>query len=99
VSVSYIKPVLRDQSVINLMAAAGYIAGIGDWRQQRGSGNYGSFKVVDTSDSEYLEIINATTYAGQAEAMQRAEPYDKQTEKMLGWFSVESKRRGFKAVV
>ena len=42
-TVQFTKPLLKENAIVNLMAAAGLTQGIDDWRQQKGSGNYGAF--------------------------------------------------------
>jgi len=98
VRISFVKPLLREQAVINLLAAAGITQGIGDWRPQKGSGSYGQFTLVGHDDADFGRIVNGGGRAAQMSAMNAPECYDDETEKMLSWFNVESKRRGFKVV-
>lgn len=96
-SVKFVKPIIREQSVANLLASAGIQSGIGDWRQEKGSGSYGGFRLVSADDPEWNRIVAHGGRAAQAEAMEAPEPYDNETAELLGWFDVEIKRRGFKA--
>lgn len=89
-------PILRQQSIANLLAAAGFTSGVGDWRQEKGSGNYGSFKLVSADDSDFVRITTQHTRAAQMEAMEDPEPFDIETEDLMSWYDVETKRRGFK---
>ncbi len=95
-SVSFTKPMLREQSIMNLLAAAGLQSGVGDWRQEKGSGSYGAFKIVSPDDADFKRIVKTQARAAQEEAMANPEPYDAETGEMLAWFDVELKRRGFK---
>lgn len=95
-TVEFVKPILREQAVVNLLAAAGVQCGIGDWRQEKGSGNYGAFKLVSADDPEFLRITSTMGRAAQQAAMDEPECYDAETEELLSWFSVEMNRRGFK---
>lgn len=95
-TVRFVKPIIREQSVANLLAAAGIQSGIGDWRQEKGSGSYGGFKLVSADDPQWNEIVRTGARAAQAEAMENPEPYDAETAELLGWFDVEARRRGFK---
>lgn len=97
-SITYTKPILRDQAVANLIAAAGVTVGIGDFRQQKGAGNYGSFTVVGADDERLRRIIETGGRAAQQSAMDDPEAYDEHTEELLAWFDVEVRRRGFKSV-
>lgn len=98
VSVTYIKPVLKETAVINLMAAAGLQSGIGDWRQEKGSGNYGAFQIVADDDLSFRSILKNGGRAAQVAAMELPEAYDDETAELLTWYDIEAKRRGFKVV-
>lgn len=95
-TVSFMKPVLREQSIVNLLAAAGQLSGIGDWRQQKGSGAYGSFRIASADDPEYLRIVNTCARDAQQTALDNPEPHDDETSELLSWYDTEIKRRGFK---
>ncbi len=96
VDVTYSQPQLREKSVLNLFAAAGEFAGVGDWRTEKGSANYGSFRLVPADDPELLEIITTGGRDAQIEAMNSPTCYDDETEAMLSWFTSEADGRGFK---
>lgn len=98
-TVEYTKPIIKDQAVINLLAAAGITQGIGDWRVQKGSGNYGQFSLVGTDNTEFSEIVTTGGRAAQDAALADPLTYNAETDELLSWFSVESKRRGFKIAV
>lgn len=95
-SVTFTKPILREQSIANLLAAAGFQAGVGDWRQEKGSGAYGSFKLVSADDADFQRIITSQGRAAQEEALANPVAHNAETEEMLAWFDVEIRRRGFK---
>lgn len=95
-TVTFVKPMIREQSVANLLAAAGIQSGVGDWRQEKGSGSYGWFRLVGADDPEWKRIVTEGGRAAQIAAMENPEPYDDETAELLGWFDVEAKRRGFK---
>lgn len=95
--VTFTKPILREQSIANLLAAAGFQSGVGDWRQEKGSGSYGSFKLVSEDDPDFMRILKTQGRKEQQEAMDNPVAHNDETEEMLAWFEVEIKRRGFKA--
>lgn len=95
-TVTFNKPILREQSVANLLAAAGMQSGVGDWRQEKGSGSFGAFKLVSSDDKDFLRIVKTMGRAAQQEAIDNPIAYNAETEEMLAWFDVEIKRRGFK---
>jgi len=95
-TVTFNKPILREQSVANLLAAAGMQSGVGDWRQEKGSGSFGAFKLVSNDDKDFLRIVKTMGRKAQQEAIDNPIAYNAETEEMLAWFDVEIKRRGFK---
>ena len=95
--VTFTKPILREQSIANLLAAAGFQSGVGDWRQEKGSGSYGSFKLVSADDPDFVRIVKTMGRKAQQDALDNPVAYNDETDEMLAWFDVEFKRRGFKA--
>lgn len=97
VQISYAVPILTHQVVANLLGAAGMTQGIGDWRPEKGSGNYGQFEIV-SPDNEEWKALQGQGREAQKAAMAAAEPYDRETEELLSWFDEEAKRRGLELV-
>lgn len=95
-TVTYVMPILREQAIVNLLAAAGIIRGVGDWRQEKGSGSYGQFEIVANDDARFREIVKTGARVAQAQAMESAECYDAETAELLAWYVAETNRRGFK---
>lgn len=95
VPVHFVTPNLRESSIVNLMFAAGVTVGIGDFRPERGAGNYGQFEVVNDDDPQLRAIIKSGGRAAQEAAMKDPAAYDEATAELLSWFAVEVKRRGF----
>ena len=98
VSITFIKPTLNATSISNLLAAAGLINGVGDWRQQKGSGSYGRFELVEEDNKEFLDIVKTGGRKAQEAAMLRCTPYDQKTEEMLSWFDEDTKARGLAVI-
>lgn len=95
-TVTFTKPLLREQSISNLLAAAGFQSGVGDWRQEKGSGSYGSFELVSPDNADFKRIVAQQGRKVQQEAIDNPVAYNDETSEMLAWFDVEIKRRGFK---
>lgn len=93
ISISYINPLLNATVLSNLLATAGLIQGIGDWRPQKGSGNYGQFDIVDAKDPNWKRVMKIGRQS-QIQDMQEAVPYDRETEELLAWFDEEVNVRG-----
>lgn len=98
ITVQYTMPILKEQAIVNLMAAAGITQGIGDWRVQKGSGNYGQFELTTPDDEAFKRIIKTGGLEAQDAAIEDPVCYDSETDELLSWYNVEVKRRGFKAV-
>lgn len=96
ISITFVKPILKEQDVVNLMAAAGLTIGLGDWRPQKGSGNYGQFKIVSPDDENFKRVVATGGRLPQIEAMNNPVAYDQETEELMSWFDAELSRRGFK---
>lgn len=95
-TVEFTKPLLKEQSVANLLAAGGMVSGVGDWRQEKGSGNFGCFELVSEDNKDFQRIIKTMGRKAQKAALDNPEYYDNETEELLSWFDAETKRRGFK---
>ena len=95
VSITYVIPLLRERAVANLFAAAGIMRGIGDWRPQKGSGDYGQFELVAPSDKRFKAIMKNGGLAAQDKALREPACYDPETAELLTWFESERVSRGF----
>jgi len=95
-NISFVTPIMKQPAVVNILAAAGITSGVGDWRPEKGKGDYGQFKVVSAEDPELVEIINEGGRDVQIAAMQSPVPYDIETQELLGWYDEEVVKRGYK---
>lgn len=93
VSVQFVRPKLNETALGHLMAAAGITAGIGDFRQEKGKGNFGQFSCVDLTDKNFKRIVEAGGRKAQDAALENPECYDAETEELLSWFVTERDRR------
>jgi hypothetical protein len=94
VEVSYVRPLLNQRAVVNLLSAAGEIIGIGDFRQEKGHGDFGLFRVAGPDDPEFLEIVRSGGKDEQIRALKDPEPYDTETAEDYAWYVQERERRG-----
>jgi hypothetical protein len=92
-TVTFVQPLIRNQAVANLLAAAGITIGVGDWRPEKGSGSYGQFKLVGHDDPEYRDIVKNGGRAAQVRALEHPTCYDDETTELLSWFQDEISRR------
>ena len=57
ITISYAIPLLKEAQITNLLAAAGFTVGIGDYRQEKGKGSYGQYSLVAPDDANYRDIM------------------------------------------
>jgi hypothetical protein len=93
VRINFIKPQLNERNLVELLAGAGLLCGIGDWRQEKGSGSYGQFRIADPDDEELAEIMQTGGREAQDAALTKPQCYDDETLKMLSWATEEIARR------
>lgn len=94
VSVQFLKDMIPAKKVAELMMVAGYVSGIGDFRVEKGAGNYGQWRLCASDDPDFRAIIETGGREAQQAAMADPAPYDHETEKMMAWFNDEVRRRG-----
>lgn len=94
-SLSFVSPNLREKSVLNLLVAAGMLAGIGDGRPEKGKLNYGQFEVCAATDKRFTSIVKKGGRAVQVAAMRAAEPFNTETDRFLTAFTSELGERGW----
>ena len=93
VRISYVSPNLTADGVTNLLANAGQTCGIGDFRQEKGRGNFGRWRVVNKGDAEFADIQALATAEDQRLAMNTAQPFDEISAEMLSYFDGEVEAR------
>lgn len=98
ISVTFVRPLMRAQQIANLIAAAGKTTGVGDWRGEKGSGNYGQFDIVSPDDPRYLEIVASGGRTAQDAGLENPACYDDETTDLLAWFEDESQNRKLRGV-
>lgn len=97
VQIAFVTPTLSAHSIVSLLANAGVICGLGDFRQERGKGSCGTFAVAAGEDlgewAEVWEEIAADGRAVQEAAMADPEPADEETSELLTFYTEEVLRR------
>ncbi|MGA8762297.1 MAG: hypothetical protein WB562_05350, partial [Candidatus Sulfotelmatobacter sp.] len=92
-TVKFVEPIIRAQTVIRLLAAAGLYIGVGDGRNEKGAMHFGGWRMVEPTDAEFARIVKNGGRAPQLAAMDHPEPYDEETADILSWFDEEVERR------
>lgn len=98
IDITFVKPLLREKHLINLLSFSGITQGTGDWRAEKGSGNYGSFEIANADDPRIKFLKENYGREFQMQAMIDAEPYDRETAEEFQWYNEEVVSRGFKNV-
>jgi len=91
-TIQYVKPQMSEQAIMQLLSNGGIIIGIGDFRQEKGKGNFGQFEVVTESDCK--EIIKAGGLKQQDAALKSPKCFDSESEELFSWFVNEVSARG-----
>jgi len=92
-TVRYVSPLLREPAVVNLLAAAGMMRGVGDWRVEKGAGSFGQFELVTPDHPRVINLMKTSGMAAQDAALESPEAYDTETLDLLDWYEQEVTRR------
>lgn len=84
---------LRSTAVSHLFAAAGITSGIGDFRQEKGAGNFGQFALVDSDNAKFQSLVAGYGAKTQDSAIQNPECWDAESAELLAWYHDEVARR------
>lgn len=87
VDIAFVMPTLSVHSVVSLLSNAGVVVGIGDFRQEKGRGSFGTFVVAGSQDmGDWQEIWDEITQeerAVQEAAMANPEFADHDTAALM----------------
>jgi hypothetical protein len=100
ITVSYIHPLVRINQVVTLLGYGGITAGVGDFRQEKGKGNYGQFEFVDPAAAKFdpaaAKFVQICAEGGtevQDAALADPETHDEDSQELLDWYTKEVARR------
>jgi hypothetical protein len=96
VDIAFVMPTLSVHSVVSLLSNAGVIVGIGDFRQEKGRGSFGTFAVAGDDLggwSDYWSEVTAEGRAVQEAAMDAPEFADDETAELMDMIESERVRR------
>ena len=97
VSIAYITTTLSAYSIASLLTNAGRIVGIGDFRQEKGRGSFGTFSVTSSEDmGDAQEVWDDITSMGmdkQKCAMENPTYADSETDELMEFLMGERTRR------
>lgn len=96
VQIRFVTPTLTVTAIASLLNAGGVVAGIGDFRQEKGVGNFGLFECGTWDDARVTALIKAGGREAQEKAMEKPVPYDEEVKTLLELHAAEIVRRGRK---
>lgn len=95
IDIQFITPQLSQTAVITLLSNAGILIGVGDFRQEKGKGGFGAFRVIgdEQDDDEWDELVATGGRAAQEIAMREPMYANAETAELMSVFAAETKRR------
>jgi hypothetical protein len=97
VDLAFVTPALAVADIVALLANAGMMSGIGDFRQEKGKGSYGTFRVLADDDKEgqalFKELVENEGRECQVAAMENPEAADEDTRELWAMLRQERMRR------
>lgn len=95
IEIQFIVPQLSMSSVVSLLCNAGVLIGVGDYRQEKGKGAFGSFRVLGDGedDDEWNDLVANHGRAIQEAALANPEYADRDTTDLMEFYASEVKRR------
>ena len=96
VDIAFVTPTLSAHSIVSLLSNAGAIVGIGDFRQERGKGSYGTFVVAgdDLGEHEgHWKHVTAQDRIVQQKALAEPEYADDETAELMAMLEDERIKR------
>lgn len=89
----FVRPQLTSSQIGNLLANAGQVIGVGDYRQEKGVGEYGRFSIVSEDNPAFKSLTKTGTLRAQDAAIANPATYDAETDELFSWFKAEAKVR------
>lgn len=97
VDIAFVTPTLSAHSIVSLLANAGAVCGLGDFRQEKGKGSFGTFSVHGSEDmGDWQEVWDDIAAEGrdvQVAAMDSPECADQDTQDLMDILEEERARR------
>lgn len=94
VEIAFVSPQLSLRSVTTLLCNAGMLVGVGDFRQEKGKGAYGAFRVLgDQQDDEWDELVETQGREPQMEALADPEYANRETADLMAFYEQEVRSR------
>lgn len=96
VRIEFVRPQMSATNVIALACNAGVLVGLGDFRQEKGRGAYGSFRVLgpDQHDDEWDDLVENHGRPAQEAALRNPVCANEETAELMAFWTQEARRRG-----
>lgn len=93
--IQFIVPQLSVLSVVTLLCNAGILIGVGDYRQEKGKGGFGTFRVLGDGedDPEWDDLVANHGREAQEAALREPQYANTETEELMAFYASEVKRR------
>jgi len=92
VTICFIKPQLSENTIVQLLSNGGLMCGIGDFRPEKGKGNFGQFQVVGADDCK--DIVQAGGMKQQDAALKTVTFFDDEAAELYAWWDEKMKKSG-----
>jgi hypothetical protein len=96
VDIAFVTPTLSAHAIISLLSNAGVVVGLGDFRQEKGRGSYGTFAVAGDDLGDWQSYWDEVTQEGRAvqqAALDNPELADADTVELMDILNEERARR------
>lgn len=96
VDIAFVQPTLSVHSIVSLLSNAGVVVGIGDFRQEKGRGSFGTFSVAGDDLGDWSDYWSEVTQEGrdvQQAALDNPEMADDETAELMALLEEERARR------
>lgn len=96
VDIAFVTPTLSLHSVVSLLSNAGVVCGVGDFRQEKGKGSFGTFAVSGEDMGDWQGLWDEVTAEGRAvqeAALASPEYADQETADLMEMLDEERMKR------
>lgn len=93
--VHFVTPQLSVAAVVTLLCNAGVLIGVGDFRQEKGKGGFGAFRVLaeGDKDAEWDDLVKNHGRKQQMQALENPEFANRDTFDLMAHYEAEVDRR------
>jgi len=95
IEIRFVTPQLGLSAVVSLLCNAGMLIGVGDFRQEKGKGSFGAFRVLGEGDkdAEWNDLVKNHAKKQQEVALREPQYADRDTMDLMEYFNAERERR------